>query len=301
MATVTVDTVTDPISTLNDTAVTASGTNTALDTVSIKIVDSAGASITAPATVTGTGWALPATDVSSLADGTLIFEATSTDLSGGKAFAAKAAQKSTTSPGYITEQELRNALHDSSSLDSTLLQGAILAASEAVNTRCGRKFYQRLDTQYFFPDDLWTVSLDDMDLATTTGLSVHVDDGYAGTFTEARVFGTDFICEPRNQSVYGVEGWPFTSLKAISGKTWFLRYTDFQQYTVKVTGTWGWPAVPYSVKQATTIVAAFLYKRPEAALGMTALPEIGMMRVRDPDVDALLRNFQKQSTKFLVA
>lgn len=302
-ASCTITTVTDPISTLNEATVTASGTNTAADTVTVTIVDSAGATVgPVTATVSGTGWSIAATDVTALADGTLIFEATSTDLAAGKAFVAKAAQKQTTAPGYITEQQLRDALHDpSTTIDSTLLQTSILSASRAVEGLTGRHFYQHTDTQYFFPDSFWVVSLDDMDLATTTGLSVHVDTGFAGTYTEARTFGTDFICEPVNQSVNGIEGWPFTSLRSINGKTWFLRYTDFQRYTVKVTGTWGWPAVPYPVKSATTIVAAYLYKRPEAALGTTGMAEWGMMRVQQPDVAAILQPVTKQSTKFLVA
>lgn len=303
MVAVTVDTVTDPVSTLNQTAVTASGTtDVATNTVAVTIVDNAGTTVgPTAATVTATSWSLAATDVSSLADGTLIYEATATDLASGKAFAAKAAQKQTAAPAYITVQQFRDAIHDTSSLDLTVVQNAILAASRAVEGLTGRHFYQHTGTQYFSPDGLWIVSLDDMDLATTTGLTVHVDTGFAGTYTEVRTFGTDFICEPINQSVYGLEGWPFTSLRAVNGKVWFLRYLDYQRDTVKVDGTWGWPAVPHAVIEATTIVASFLYKRPEAALGMSALPEIGMMRVRDPDVAMILQPYVKQSTRFLVA
>ncbi len=303
-ATCAVTTVTDPISTLNQTAVTASGTCTAANTVTVSIVDADGTTIgPVTATVVGTGWSIAATNVSTLDDGTLIFEATSSD-SLVTAFAAKAAQKQTAAPAYITVAELKAAIHDpSSTIDSTLMQTAILAASRAVEgaNGCGRRFYQTSGTQYFYPDTLWTVSLADMDLATTTGLSVHVDSGFAGTYVEERFFGTDFICEPLNGSVNGVEGWPFTSIRGINGKTWFLRYTEYQQYTVKVTGTWGWPAVPDPIKTATTIVAAYLYKRPEAFFGTTGMAELGMMRVQQPDVQMLLQQYTKQSTKFLVA
>jgi hypothetical protein len=301
-ATCTVTTVSDPVNALNLTAVTATGTCTALNTVTVTIVDSAGA-IVGPvtATVAGTGWSIAATDVTALADGTLIYEATSSDGT-ASAFAASSAQKQTAAPGYITEQQLRDAIHDpSTTLDSTLMQNAILAASRTVEGATGRHFYQHTAAQYFFPDSFWIVSLDDMDLATTTGLSVHVDTGFAATYAEERVFNTDFICEPLNQSTYGVEGWPFTSLRAINGRTWFLRYTDFQQYTVKVVGTWGWPSIPNPVKVATTIIAAYLYKRPEAFFGTTGMPELGMMRVQQPDVSVLLQPYRKQSTKFLVA
>lgn len=303
-ATCTVATVTDPISTLNQASVAATGTCTAANTVTVKIVDSAGASVgPTSAVVTGTGWVLGATDVTGLADGILIYEATATDGS-ASAFAAKAGAKSTTAPGYITVQQLRDAIHDpSTSLDNTLMQTAILAASRAIEgaNGCGRKFWQRVDTQYFFPDSLFIVELDDMDLATTSGLTVAVDTGFAGTYAETRTFGTDFICEPLNQSVNGVEGWPFTSLRSINGKIWFLQYTDFQQYTVKVTGTWGWPAIPDPIKTATTIVAAYLYKRPEAFFGTTGMAELGMMRVQQPDVQMLLQQYTKSSPKFLFA
>ncbi len=302
MASCTITTVTDPISTLNQTAFAASGTNTAADTVNVTIVDSAGATVGPfAATVVGTAWSISGKNVSTLADGVLIVEATSTDSAPTQAFAAKAATKQTAAPGYITVQQLRDAIGDGSTLDTTLLQNAILAASRGVEGFCGRHFYQHTATQYFFPDTFWTVTLNDMDLATTTGLSVHIDTGYSGTYTEERILDTDFICEPLNQSVNGIEGWPFTSLRAINGKIWFLQYVDFQRYTVKVTGTWGWPAIPYPVMAATTIVASYLYKRPEAALGTTGMAELGMMRVQQPDVAQTLQPYKKQSSKFLIA
>src|SRR5690349_3723742 len=117
-----------------------------------------------------------------------------------------------TTTNYITSDEFREFIGSDRSNKEASVSAAISAASAEVSAYCGRKFYQTTDFQTFSPapNNLYILSLDDMDLADTTSLTVQVDFAGAGTWPETRTLGTDFICEPRNQSVNGIEGWPFT-------------------------------------------------------------------------------------------
>lgn len=204
---------------------------------------------------------------------------------------------------YATVDQFRAYIRDTTSLDTEMMFNAIAAASRDVDGYCGRHFYQHTDVQYFSPDEnnLWILYLDDMDLSSSDGLTVQVEFGTDGTYPETRTFGTDFICQPINQSVGGIEGWPFTQLQAINGKIWPRRFADFVRDTVKVTGTWGWPAVPSSVVQATLVLAAENFKMMDAPFGYVGFGNFGTARVQmNPKAKALLDPYKKH-TKLLMA
>lgn len=290
---VAITSVTDPIGSGNVTAVVASGTTDAnTNTVSVTVVDSA--NVTAgpfAATVSSTTWSISASNVSALADGPVTYMATATDLSNAKAFDAVSALKATTVADYITTAELRDYLKDPSGTQNpTAIAAAISAASRAVDAFCGRHFYQTTQTQYFTPEQgfLWRLDLDDMDLASTSGLTVQVEFGIDGTYPTTYTLGTDFIAQPINQSVGGVDGWPYTWLQSVNGKLWPPRYAGFQRDTVKITGQWGWPAVPLPVKQATKILAAQFFELGGAPFGVAGFGDFAAVRVRDNPIAASL-------------
>lgn len=204
----------------------------------------------------------------------------------------------TTSSEYITEAQLRMSIRDNSLLDATAIALAITAASRAVDAYCGRKFNQEDGTRFFSPSDLYVLDFDG-DLANTTGLVVTADPGTTGTYNQTWTVNTDFILEPVNRTMSGINVWPYTRLRAVGGKTWPLKTTAYMRETVSVTGRWGWQSVPTAVEQATLVLASYMYKRPEAALGTTGMAEWGLMRVRDPDVGGLLKEYKKGSTLFI--
>lgn len=202
-------------------------------------------------------------------------------------------------PDYVTPEDFRNYTRDGTNYDQTIIPICIADASRKVDDFCGRHFYQTTETQYFTPaaNSLWLLGLDDMDLATTDDLEVNVEFGIDGTYPETRTFGTDFICEPINRSVNGIDGWPFTSLRAINGKIWPPRYAEFQRDTVRITGTWGWPEIPASVQLATLVLAAENYKMMDAPFGYIGFGNFGTAKVRDnPKAMALLHGFRKGTT-----
>jgi hypothetical protein len=132
------------------------------------------------------------------------------------------------------------------------------------------------------------VALDDLVTLTTFA----TDWSQSGTYTTLTQ-NTDFYLEPSNSAS---DGWPFTRATAAPYSSGFPYGLP---RSVKVTGKFGWAAVPYPVTQAATIMAARLMKRArEAPLGTIGFGIDGnVVRVPriDPDVDALLGPYKKLS------
>jgi hypothetical protein len=209
-----------------------------------------------------------------------------------------------TSDQYITEQEFRDYIKTpSGDKGKNEILGAISAASRSVDSFCGRYFNQRDETQYFSanpkdPNCLWILPLDDMDLATTSGLTVSSETGNDGTYPLSWTVNVDFIAEPINQSQNGITPWPYTSLRSIGTHVWPIRFIEWQRPTVKIVGRWGWPvAPPDPVKRATAIIANQLWKLGEAPLGVAGWGSYGDIRVREiPQAASLLAPYRKVGT-----
>ena len=195
---------------------------------------------------------------------------------------------------YATTAELKSELRITDADDDTQLALAVEAASEWITSWCERDFNQAATTSVrtFYPS-AGIVHVDD--IATTTGLVVGVDTGDDGTYETTWTISTDFTLEPVNGVVGGVSGHPFTRIRP----TGTLSFPSSLTYrpSVQVTATWGWPAVPSSVKRAALILAARLYKRRDSAEGILGgLGDFGPVRVGtrlDPDVEMLLAAYRK--------
>jgi hypothetical protein len=64
---------------------------------------------------------------------------------------------------------------------------------------------------------------------------------------------------------------------------------------VKVTGYWGFTAVPTAIRQATIIQASRIFKRLDSPLGVLSSPDLGFIRVGsrlDPDVAQLVDTYR---------
>jgi hypothetical protein len=204
----------------------------------------------------------------------------------------------TTSTDYITSDQFRAYYKDPGNvLNVDNIAAAITAASRKIDAWCGRYFYQNDETQLYFPNDWWTVDLDDMDLATASGLTVSTGDGLSGSYPNVWVYGTDFLLEPVNQSSNGIRPWPYEYIRSIGPQRYFpIRFTPWQQPTVQVVGTFGWPAVPDAIAQACRVIAAQLFKLADAPLGTAGINGWGEVRVQDiPLAASLLQQYRKGS------
>lgn len=186
--------------------------------------------------------------------------------------------------GYVTRAELRKWLFGVADpataphpLDD-LIDESVTAASRWVDRWCRRHFFQVVEPRTWTtcdPSRLETGSYGDM--VAVTG--VESDDAGDGVF----VAWTSGDWELADVGA-GPEPRPSRAVVAVARKFPVGR-------RVRVTGTWGWPEVPVSVRRAAMIQAARLVKRREAPEGVLGINQFGVLRVAgrpDPDVISLL-------------
>lgn len=188
---------------------------------------------------------------------------------------------------YITLAQLKEHLSlnaDDNELDATLSR-CITAASRAIDALAGRCFYvsDTTSARTYRPDDSRTVFTHD--IASTTGLVVKTDDDFDGVYETTR---SSYQVSPVN-----VGDRPYTRIELL-GSDYFYLSGDARR-TVEVTATWGWPAVPTQVEQATLILAARYYKRKDSPEGILGFGDLGAIRITptDRDVHALIMPLRK--------
>lgn len=193
--------------------------------------------------------------------------------------------------GYCTLAELKASLAISDSIDDTPLEAAITATSRMIDDYTGRFFYQNGTAQapvsrYYTPLDPWTMNMDD----NYTITQVATDDNFNQTWDT--VWATsDYMLEPVNNPQ---RGWPVNRILAIGRYVW----PYYLPQSCRITGIWGWNAVPAEVNMATLIQAARLFTRRQSPFGIAGSPDLGTVRLSaklDADVETLLRPFKKNN------
>lgn len=186
------------------------------------------------------------------------------------------------------------------------LRLCINAASREVEELCGQRFWldAQVQTRDFIVTDDATrrVRLKASDdagvaagLGTAEGVVVKLDTGNNGGFATTLTEGTDYLLEPINADV-AVPKLPFKYLGfELSGSAYYHPpRSPYGKPTLRVTGKWGWPAVPSQVELATALQAAQLFKSKDAVFGVAAFGDMGAIRVKsamNPVAEDLLTPF----------
>jgi hypothetical protein len=183
--------------------------------------------------------------------------------------------------GYLTTSEAQSYIGMSAGTDTAELDDVITSVSRMIDRFCGRHFFQATATQKFFdcePDQETLTFGPYGDLVTAT--EVAYDDNDDGTF-ESTLSAGAYQLTPQGATTRGPVSEPFTGLRVLSGISLPLApAASGRTGLVRVTGTWGWPAVPTEVKQAARILVAEVYKLSDAPLGVVAgFSEFGVVRV----------------------
>lgn len=188
--------------------------------------------------------------------------------------------------GYATLAEVKAAMRIIDGVDDDLLELAIEAASRQIDGHCERVFYSTETARIYTALDNYLVEIDDV-AAITELLTSSDGDGFDTTWTS-----TDYQLEPLNGQAGGISS-PATFIRA-TGDFLFPRLG--QEALVKVTGTFGWSAIPTAIKQATLILAQRQFKRYDSPLGVAGIGDIGIIRVSriDPDVASLIAPFRRR-------
>jgi len=189
-------------------------------------------------------------------------------------------------PDYVTSNELKAYLRITDTDDDAQIGLAIAAASRAVDTHCGRQFGSVTPIEERFYTARWDrrrrrwlAEIDD--IMTTVSLTVEAG-GWAIT---------EYQLEPSNAEF---KGRPWTHLVVDPSSAVFpTGETD----ALAVTGTWGWAAVPSTIKQATLMQGSRFFARRNSPYGVAGSPDDGsemrlLSRV-DPDVGVALSPYKR--------
>lgn len=195
----------------------------------------------------------------------------------------------TTPAGYVELEELKSTLELTGLeyADADLVT-AIAAASRLMDDSCGRRFYLDADAtaaRVYTPESARLAIIDDLVALT----SVKVDRSGDGTFGETWTLGREFVLEPVNAPL---DGKPWEEIKV---RRQFGTWLPCWDQSLKVTGQFGWSAVPPGVKSATVILATrYLRRMREAPFGVVTMfvdgssAGVGRIVRTDPDVGAVV-------------
>jgi hypothetical protein len=189
--------------------------------------------------------------------------------------------------GYATLAELKAVMRIPSgdTVDDTLLETSIEAASRQLDGFCERVFYSNSGTRIFVPNDSFVCETDDI-ISITTLKTASDGNSFDTTWATA-----DYQLEPLNGRAGGIVT-PATQIRATDD---LLFPTFGGEATVQVVGTFGWSAVPIAIKQAVLMLAQRQFKRYDSPLGVAGVGDLGVIRVSriDPDVQALVAPFRR--------
>jgi hypothetical protein len=193
--------------------------------------------------------------------------------------------------GYATLAELKAYLKIDDSMEDTLLENIVEAASRSIDRIANRRFYldSTATARQYRPADLLRVFTDDF--GSTSGLIVKTDPNDAGVYATTLTLNTDYIVEPVNAAA---KGRPWNYITIVSGESYSLPVNYRPQ--VEVTARWGWPSVPDDINQATLILSADLYKRKDSIGGVLGLSELGAIRMSPlgRDITAMVRAYKRE-------
>jgi hypothetical protein len=198
---------------------------------------------------------------------------------------------------YATVAQVKASLRITDSIDDTLIENAIASASRLIDGYCNRVFYNMgTSARFFAASDPYFCPIDDNITITEVATAVTSNGNY-DTIWAAPTAGQnngDYQTEPLN-AAYPTDGIvsPTTGVRAL----WrYLFPTIGANALVRVTGTWGWSAVPDPVTQACIIQSARIYKRNDSPTGVMGFGDMGIIRVGsqlDPDVKQLLEPYRR--------
>lgn len=191
--------------------------------------------------------------------------------------------------GYATLIQLKSAIGIADGIDDPMLEMAIESASRQIDSYTERYFYNAgTAVKIFAPIDNWVCPTEDF--ITLTKVETSED----GESYDTEWTADDWQAEPLNGRAGGLVT-SYTQIRAV--EDYLFPYRNGEA-TVRLTGTWGWSAVPIAITQATIILASRIFKRLDSPLGIIS-NDLGSMRVGfrlDPDVQHLIDPYRKIAT-----
>jgi hypothetical protein len=191
-----------------------------------------------------------------------------------------------TSTRYAATADFKQWLGIADSVDDALLATVLDQASRDIDNYCGRVFNQSTAATaryYTAPRS------DELLIADCVSLSAVATDADGDRTYEDTWTATDYDLLPENAAA---DSEPYTTIAVAPGGDY--SFPVGVRKGVKLTGVWGWPAVPGAVKQACLLRAAWIFNRRGTPLGLAGSADIGMVRVGrwDPDFEKMLETYR---------
>ena len=188
--------------------------------------------------------------------------------------------------GYCTLADVKAALRITDSVDDSLLEMAVESASRLIDGYAYRYFYNAgTATRDFVAEDSYLTIIDDLISISELKTTDEIGSDYVTWSAD------DYQLRPVNGKIDGLSV-PYTSILSTDDLLFNIKG---QQALVRVTGVWGWSAVPIAIKQACVIQASRIYKRLDSPLGIAGFGDLGAIRVGralDPDVEQLVMPYR---------
>jgi hypothetical protein len=136
--------------------------------------------------------------------------------------------------------------------DDATIESIIEAASRFLDGQTGRRFWKNTvdETRYYTAEFFDKVFTDD--IVSITALATDESDSrtYSDNWTTA-----DYDLLPYNAALHGI---PYTSIEIRNGGSFFF---PLYRKAIRITGVFGYPAVPDDIKNACADVAKSIYQR----------------------------------------
>lgn len=197
--------------------------------------------------------------------------------------------------GYATLAQLKAVdrlnISTTDTASDASLGGIITAVSRAIDLQCSRYFYKSTadETRYFSARETDRIRVGDI-----VSITALYTDTLAGDRTYPYTWATtDYDLSPYDAAVLS-EPQPYN----------WIEVSPLGQYLfpvgvakgVKITGVFGWSAVPSAITEACLLWSERFFKRYKTPLGVSAMTALGEMNMKvpppDPDVFMLLNNYR---------
>jgi len=191
-------------------------------------------------------------------------------------------------PDYAVTADLAAYERIGDSADDAQLALAITGASRAIDHATNRQFGVTAATEERTYDACWSPSrslyvADIDDVMTAVGLVV--------TVSGSALASSAYELTPTNAAA---KSRPWTRIATASATSRTLGTGPPQ---ILVEATWGWTAVPDTIKQATLLQASRFFTRREAPFGVAGSPDIGselrLLAKVDPDVAVMVQSYRR--------
>jgi hypothetical protein len=161
----------------------------------------------------------------------------------------------------------------------TRITDALDQATTAIDNATGRTFTSATATRTFRTTDSDTLYVPDLVSLTL----LELDDDDDGTF-ETTVGAGDYELDTFHRSHVG---WPYEMVRMVGSRSW--PYGGRRQVCIRITGVWGWSAVPAPINKACSLLAARWAQRESSALfGAQSFGDLGIAFIRSTDPDAAM-------------